>query len=52
MLDVEHHRSGRSLGVGEVEVQVTVETRDAEHHYEIVEALTSDRVDHGPSPRD
>jgi threonine dehydratase len=41
VLDVEHHRSGRDLALSEVEVQVTVETRDAEHHAEIVAALTA-----------
>ena len=39
VLDVEHHRSGRDLAVAEVEVLVTVETRDARHHAEVVEAL-------------
>lgn len=39
VLDVEHHRSGRALGLAEVEVQVTVETRDLAHHREVVEAL-------------
>ncbi|HUE59553.1 MAG TPA: threonine ammonia-lyase, partial [Acidimicrobiales bacterium] len=40
VLDVEHHRSGRDLAVAEVEVQVTVETRDLAHHDEVVAALT------------
>ena len=39
VLDVEHHRSGRDLAVAEVEVQVTVETRDFAHHGEVLEAL-------------
>jgi threonine dehydratase len=39
VLDVEHHRSGRPLGIAEVEVQVTVETRDAAQHGEVVHAL-------------
>jgi threonine dehydratase len=39
VLDVEHHRSGRRLAVSEVEVQVTVETRDRAHHDEVVRAL-------------
>lgn len=39
VLDVEHHRSGRRLAVAEVEVQVTVETRDLAHHDEVVRAL-------------
>jgi threonine dehydratase len=41
VLDVEHHRSGRDLALSEVEVQVTVETRDAAHHAEIVAALSA-----------
>lgn len=41
VLGVEHHRSSRDLAVAEVEVQVTVETRDVEHHDEVVAALTS-----------
>ena len=40
VLDVEHHRSGRDLAVAEVEVQVTVETRNLAHHDEVVAALT------------
>ena len=40
VLDVEHHRSGRDLAVAEVEVQVTVETRDTAHHAEVLRALT------------
>ncbi len=39
VLDVEHHRNGRPLGVGQVEIQVTVETRDRSHHREVIEAL-------------
>lgn len=39
VLDVEHHRSGLPLAVSEVEVQVTVETRDRSHHDEVVRAL-------------
>ena len=39
VLDVEHHRSGLALGVAEVEVQVTVETRDRAHHDEVVRSL-------------
>jgi threonine dehydratase len=39
VLDVEHHRSGRDLALAEVEVQVTVETRDAAHHQEVLDAL-------------
>lgn len=41
VLGVEHHRSSRDLAVAEVEVLVTVETRDLEHHSEVVAALTS-----------
>jgi threonine dehydratase len=39
VLDVEHHRSGRDLAVAEVEVLVTVETRDARQHAEVVDTL-------------
>ena len=39
VLDVEHHRSGLPLAVAEVEVQVTMETRDRAHHDEVVKAL-------------
>jgi threonine dehydratase len=39
VLDVEHHRSGRDLAVAEVEVRVTVETRDLRHQAEVVQAL-------------
>lgn len=40
VLGVEHHRSGRSLGLSEVEVMVTVETRNFLHHREVIAALT------------
>jgi len=39
VLDVAHHRSGRDLAVSEVEVRVTVETRDLAHQAEVVQAL-------------
>ncbi len=39
VLDVAHHRSGRALHLAEVEVAVTVETRDAQHHEEVLGAL-------------
>ena len=39
VLDVEHHRAGVHLGVDEVEVVLTVETRDPEHGDEVVAAL-------------
>jgi threonine dehydratase len=39
VLDVEHHRSGRSLALTEVEVMVTVETRNFAHHHEVLAAL-------------
>lgn len=39
VLEVEHHRSGVRLGVNEVEVLLTLETRDPEHRGETVEAL-------------
>jgi threonine dehydratase len=39
VLDVEHHRSGLTLAVEEVEVTVTVETRDPSHRHEVVADL-------------
>ena len=42
VLEVEHHRAGLDLDVNEVEVLLTLETRDPEHREEIVTALRSD----------
>jgi threonine dehydratase len=42
VLEVEHHRAGVDLGVDEVEVVMTLETRDPQHRQEIVGALRSD----------
>jgi threonine dehydratase len=39
VLEVEHHRSGLTLGVDEVEVLVTLETRDPEHRHLVVQDL-------------
>ena len=39
VLDVEHHRSGRRLPVGSVEVELTVETRDHDHQHEVLDLL-------------
>jgi threonine dehydratase len=39
VLDVEHHRSGVALGVDEVEVLITLETRDPEHRQEVVTSV-------------
>lgn len=39
--DVEHHRAGSTVGVAEVEVLVTVETRDRAHGAEVLAALRS-----------
>ncbi|HUP85814.1 MAG TPA: threonine ammonia-lyase [Acidimicrobiales bacterium] len=39
VLEVEHHRSGLTLGVDEVEVLVTLETRDPEHRHLVVSDL-------------
>jgi threonine dehydratase len=39
VLDVEHRRSSRTLQVAEVEVQVTVETRDEAQHGEVLRSL-------------
>ncbi|MHB1536209.1 MAG: threonine ammonia-lyase [Acidimicrobiales bacterium] len=41
VLDVEHHRGRRALGVTEVEVQVTVETRNEDQHKEVTDALAA-----------
>jgi threonine dehydratase len=39
VVDIEHHRSGVHLAVDEVEVHMTLETRDPEHRDEVLEAL-------------
>ena len=39
VLSVEHHRSGLALGVDEVEVLLTLETRDPDHRHEIVASM-------------
>jgi threonine dehydratase len=39
VLSVEHHRAGLALGVDEVEVLLTLETRDPDHRHEIVAAI-------------
>ena len=39
VLDVEHHRAGVHVGVDQVEVLMTVETRDPEHRSDIVRRL-------------
>ena len=39
VLSVEHHRAGLELGVDEVEVLLTVETRDPSHRHEVVRTL-------------
>jgi threonine dehydratase len=39
VLEVEHHRAGVTVGVAEVEVMMTVETRDPGHRDEVVDAL-------------
>jgi threonine dehydratase len=39
VLSVEHHRSGLDLAVAKVEVRLTLETRNAVHHGEIVSDL-------------
>jgi threonine dehydratase len=39
VLDVEHHRSGRTLNLAEVEVLVTVETRDDAQHMTVLASL-------------
>lgn len=39
VLEVEHHRSGVRLGVDEVEVMLTLETRDPDHRSDVVRTL-------------
>lgn len=39
VLDVEHHRAGVRVGVDQVEVLMTVETRDPDHRSDIVRGL-------------
>ncbi|HZQ83810.1 MAG TPA: threonine ammonia-lyase [Acidimicrobiales bacterium] len=39
VLSVEHHRAGARVGVDEVEVMLTVETRDPQHRDEVAAAL-------------
>ena len=39
VLSVEHHRAGLALGMEEVEVLLTLETRDPDHRHEIVAAI-------------
>ena len=39
VLSVEHHRAGLELGVDEVEVLLTLETRDPSHRHEVVRTL-------------
>jgi threonine dehydratase len=39
VLDVEHHRSGIRRDIAEVEVLLTVETRDPDHRGEVVDGL-------------
>jgi len=41
VLDVVHHRAGVSIGVTEVEVLLTLETRSADHQAEVLQAVTS-----------
>jgi threonine dehydratase len=41
VLEVEHHRAGLRLGVDEVEVLLTLETRDPDHRQDIVTGLQS-----------
>lgn len=52
--DVEHHRAGTAVGVAEVEVLVTVETRDRGHGDEVLTALRAAgvraEVDNVPRP--
>ena len=42
VLDVEHHRTGVKVGVDEVEVLLTVETRNPGHSRDVLDALTAE----------
>jgi threonine dehydratase len=42
VLSVEHHREGIELPIASVEVLFTLETRDAAHQAEVLEALTAE----------
>lgn len=42
VLDVDHHRSGAPVGIAEVEVFLTVETRDRAHHDAILANLRAE----------
>jgi threonine dehydratase len=39
IVDVEHHREGIALGVTDVEVELTLETRDRDHCVEVLDTL-------------
>jgi threonine dehydratase len=39
LLDVEHHREGMDVAVTDVEVELTVETRDGDHGREVLDTL-------------
>ncbi len=41
VLDVDHHRTGAGLGIDQVEVELTVETRNPGHSAEVQEALAA-----------
>jgi len=41
VLDVEHHRAGVDLALDEVEVMLTLQTRNAEHRHQVVAALAA-----------
>jgi threonine dehydratase len=50
VLDVDHHRSGAAAGLAEVEVLLTVETRDTAHHDAIVDQLQHEGFNVVPRP--
>ena len=45
VLAVDHHRSGTTVGIAEVEVLMTVETRDPDHRDEVVARLVAGGFD-------
>ena len=45
VLDVEHHRTGVQIGVDQVEVLVTVETRNPDHRDDVITTLSAEGFD-------
>jgi threonine dehydratase len=41
VVQVDHHREGFALPFGKVEIEISVETRDADHAFRLMKALES-----------